>query len=140
MLSCSVVWTRQRKTISPSPTTACVVDLRPWRSMAPGETVFEMRWRTDFEKAVVAAIDYVEKRSEIDPSRIGIIGRSMGGCYAPKTAAIDERIKALVAWGVMYHLQNLANVPKHTLEGFMFVTTARPSRTPRSSMTQLICR
>lgn len=90
-----------------------------------GETVFEMRWRTDFEKAVVAAIDYVEKRSEIDPSRIGIIGRSMGGFYAPKTAAIDKRIKALVAWGVMYHLQNLANVPKHTLEGFMFVSNSK---------------
>jgi 2,6-dihydroxypseudooxynicotine hydrolase len=90
-----------------------------------GETLFEMRWRTDFEKAVVAAIDYVETRPEIDSNRIGIIGRSMGGCYAPKTAAIDKRIKALVAWGVMYHLQNLAEVPKHTLEGFMFVSGSK---------------
>ena len=34
----------------------------------------------------------------------------------------DDRIKALVAWGVMYHLRNLAEVPTHTLEGFLFVS------------------
>lgn len=90
-----------------------------------GETLFEMRWRTDFELAVIAAIDYLETRPEIDRNRIGIIGRSMGGCYAPKTAAIDDRIKALVAWGAMYHLSNLADVPKHTLEGFMFVSSSK---------------
>ena len=89
-----------------------------------GETVFEMRWRKDFERAIVAVIDYLERRAEIDHNRIGIIGRSMGGFYAPKTAAIDKRIKALVAWGVMYHLRNLAQVPKHTLEGFMFVSNS----------------
>jgi 2,6-dihydroxypseudooxynicotine hydrolase len=49
----------------------------------------------------------------------------MGGCYAPKTAAIDKRIKAPVAWGVMYHLKNLAEVPKHTLDGFMFVSDSK---------------
>jgi 2,6-dihydroxypseudooxynicotine hydrolase len=90
-----------------------------------GETVFEMRWRTDFERAVIAVIDYLETRPEIDRNRIGIIGRSMGGCYAPKTAALDRRVKALVAWGAMYHLRNLAEVPKHTLEGFMFVSNSR---------------
>ena len=90
-----------------------------------GETLFEMRWRTDFERAVITVIDYLEKRPEIDSNRLGIIGRSMGGCYAPKTAAIDKRIKALVAWGVMYHLRNLVDVPKHTLEGFMFVSSSK---------------
>lgn len=90
-----------------------------------GETLFEMRWRQDFERAVVAVIDYAETRPEIDRNRIGIIGRSMGGFYGPKTAAIDKRIKALVAWGAMYHLRNLAEVPKHTLEGFMFVSNSK---------------
>jgi 2,6-dihydroxypseudooxynicotine hydrolase len=90
-----------------------------------GETLFEMRWREDFERAVIAVIDYLEGRPEIDKARIGIIGRSMGGCYAPKTAALDRRIKALVAWGAMYHLRNLAEVPKHTLEGFIFVSDSR---------------
>lgn len=90
-----------------------------------GETMFKMRWRTDFERAVVAVIDYLQTRPEIDHNRIGIIGRSMGGCYAPKTAAIDKRIKALAAWGAMYHLRNIAEVPHHTLEGLLFVSGSK---------------
>lgn len=90
-----------------------------------GETMFEMRWRTDFERAIIAVIDYLEGRPEIDRARIGIVGRSMGGFYAPKAAAIDKRIKAVVAWGAMYHLRNLAEVPKHTLEGFIFVSGSK---------------
>jgi 2,6-dihydroxypseudooxynicotine hydrolase len=90
-----------------------------------GETLFEMRWRTDFEKAIFAVLDFLDGRPEIDQGRIGIIGRSMGGHYAPKAAALDKRIKALVAWGAMYHLRNLASVPKHTLDGFLFVSGSR---------------
>ena len=87
-----------------------------------GETAFEMLWCKDFERAVITVIDYLETRSDIDRDRIGLIGRSMGGFYGPKTAAMDDRIKALVAWGAMYHLRNLADVPEHTLEGFLFVS------------------
>jgi len=90
-----------------------------------GETVFEMRWRKDFERAIFAVLDFLETRAEIDANRIGIIGRSMGGHYAPKAAAMDKRIKALAAWGVMYHLRNLASVPARTLEGFIFVSGSR---------------
>ena len=90
-----------------------------------GETAFEMPWRQDFESAVVTVIDYLETRADIDRDRIGLIGRSMGGFYGPKTAAIDDRIKALVAWGVMYHLRNLAEVPQHILDGFLFVSASR---------------
>ena len=87
-----------------------------------GETQFEMLFRPDFENSIKAALDYLATRSEIDQNRIGIIGRSMGGCYAPKIAAIDSRIKALVAWGVMYHLRNLAEIAPHTVEGFLYVS------------------
>jgi 2,6-dihydroxypseudooxynicotine hydrolase len=90
-----------------------------------GETQFEMLWRKDFERAVIAVIDYLETRPEIDPRRIGIIGRSMGGFFGPKTAALDKRIKAVVAWGAMYHLRNLAAVPEHTLQGFLFVSNSK---------------
>ena len=90
-----------------------------------GETAFEMPWRQDFEQAVITVIDYLETRDDIDRDRIGLIGRSMGGFYGPKTAAMDDRVKALVAWGVMYHLRNLADVPPHTLEGFLFVSGSR---------------
>lgn len=90
-----------------------------------GETQFEMLWRRDYERAVTAVIDFVEKCPEVDNRRIGLIGRSMGGFYAPNAAAKDDRIKAVIAWGAMYHLRNIADVPAHTRQGFMYVSNSK---------------
>lgn len=90
-----------------------------------GEALFRMLWRKDFERSISAVLDFLESRPEIDRNRIGIIGRSTGGFYAPKIAAIDKRIKAAVAWGAMYHLRNLATIPAVTREGFIFVSGSK---------------
>jgi 2,6-dihydroxypseudooxynicotine hydrolase len=90
-----------------------------------GEMLYEMPWRQDFDRAIYAVLDYLQARPEIDPERIGIIGRSTGGFYAPKAAATDARIKAAVAWGAMYHLRNLASVPAVTRDGFVFVSGSK---------------
>lgn len=90
-----------------------------------GETLFRMLWRKDFERSVIAVLDFLEKCPEIDARRIGIIGRSTGGYYAPKAAAMDARIKAAVSWGAMYHLRNLASVPAVTRDGFVYVSGAK---------------
>ena len=87
-----------------------------------GEVLYEMLWRPDFGRAIGAVLDYLAARPEIDHDRIGIIGRSTGGFYAPQAAATDARIKAAVAWGAMYHLRNLASVPAVTRDGFVFVS------------------
>ena len=90
-----------------------------------GETLFRMPWRKDFERSIGAVLDYLNTRREIDRGRIGIIGRSTGGFYAPKAAATDTRIKAAVAWGAMYHLRNLASIPAITRDGFLFVSGSK---------------
>lgn len=90
-----------------------------------GETFYRMAWRRDFEQAVVAVLDWLERRPEIDGARLGIIGRSTGGFYAPKVASLDRRVKAAVAWGAMYHIRNLASMPPLTRDGFMFVSRSR---------------
>jgi 2,6-dihydroxypseudooxynicotine hydrolase len=90
-----------------------------------GEVLYEMLWRPDFDRAIYAVIDYLETRPEIDRNRIGIIGRSTGGYYAPRAAAMDKRIKAAVSWGAMYHLRNLASVPAVTRDGFVFVSGSK---------------
>lgn len=90
-----------------------------------GETLFRMPWRKDFERSIGAVLDYLDTRPEIDRDRIGIIGRSTGGFYAPKAAAIDTRIKAAVAWGAMVHLRNLASIPAVTRDGFLFVSGSK---------------
>lgn len=90
-----------------------------------GETLFRMLWRKDFERSVIAVLNFLTARDDIDPQRIGIIGRSTGGYYAPKAASMDSRIKAAVSWGAMYHLRNLASVPAVTRDGFVYVCGAK---------------
>ena len=90
-----------------------------------GETLFRMPWRRDFEQCVIAVLDFLEQCPQIDAGRIGIIGRSTGGYYAPKAASMDTRIRAAVAWGAMYHLRNLAGIPRATLDGFVYVSGSR---------------
>lgn len=58
--------------------------------------------RHDYEVAGSAAIDYLEKRPEIDAGRIGIVALSLGGYFAPRCAAFDPRFKACVAWGAIW--------------------------------------
>jgi 2,6-dihydroxypseudooxynicotine hydrolase len=90
-----------------------------------GEVLYEMLWRPDFERAIHAVLDYLETRPDIDSGRIGIIGRSTGGYYAPKAAATDARVRAAVSWGAMYHLRNLASIPAVTRDGFVFVSGSK---------------
>lgn len=72
-----------------------------------GETFFDMLMIPDWEACVVAAVDYLETRPEIDATRIGIVGRSLGGYLAPKAASVEPRIKALACWGVKYDAKDL---------------------------------
>jgi 2,6-dihydroxypseudooxynicotine hydrolase len=76
-----------------------------------GEMFHRMKLIPDFERVVSAAIDFVAQRPEIDPARIGIVGRSTGGHWACQAAAKDKRVKAAVAWGLAYHSRNIPQMP-----------------------------
>ena len=54
-------------------------------------------FRPDYEVPVGAVNDYALARSEVDPERLALYGISFGGYFAPRAAAYDTRIKALVA-------------------------------------------
>ena len=58
--------------------------------------------RHDYEVAAGAAVDYLERRNDVDSARLGIMALSMGGYYAPRCAAYEKRFKACVAWGAHY--------------------------------------
>jgi 2,6-dihydroxypseudooxynicotine hydrolase len=53
----------------------------------------------NYEVAVTAALDALEGREDVDLERIGIVGVSLGGYYAPRAAAYEKRIKAAVGVG-----------------------------------------
>lgn len=73
-----------------------------------GEMSLKLPLRHDYEVAVTAAIDELERRSDVDASRIGLVGASLGGYYACRAAAFEPRLRAVVAncgpydWGEVY--------------------------------------
>jgi 2,6-dihydroxypseudooxynicotine hydrolase len=64
-----------------------------------GEGQYDFAIRGDYEVAVKAVCDVVETRRDLDSSRIGMWGVSLGGYYAPRAAAFEPRIKACTALG-----------------------------------------
>jgi len=58
--------------------------------------------RHDTEAPVGACIDYLATRPDVDADRIGLIGLSLGGYYAPRAAAFEKRVKACIAWGAQW--------------------------------------
>jgi dipeptidyl aminopeptidase/acylaminoacyl peptidase len=68
-----------------------------------GESNVRETWVTldNFERAGSAAIDFLQTIPEIDASRIGAYGWSMGSYWVPRIAAHDRRLQAIVgAMGV----------------------------------------
>jgi 2,6-dihydroxypseudooxynicotine hydrolase len=62
-----------------------------------GEMSTKLPIRHDYEVAVSAAIDALEGRDDVDTSRVGLIGASLGGYYACRAAAFEPRVGAAVA-------------------------------------------
>lgn len=54
---------------------------------------------TDTEKYGTAIYNYLAARPDVDPRRIGLMGVSLGGFYAPRAAAFEHRYALCVAWG-----------------------------------------
>jgi 2,6-dihydroxypseudooxynicotine hydrolase len=67
-------------------------------------------------------VDHLVRREEIDPDRIGVVGRSLGGYFAARAAAFDERLRACVVFGALYDLSQFDSIPARTQLGFRFVT------------------
>lgn len=84
-----------------------------------GEGEYDFAIRGDYEAAVKAVVDTVEKRGDIDASRIGLWGVSLGGYYAPRSAAFEKRIKACIALGGPYDWRDAWDgLPDLTREAF----------------------
>jgi dienelactone hydrolase len=55
--------------------------------------------RPDSEVFASACVDWLEERDDVDVDRIGLVGWSLGGYYAPRAAAFEKRLALVVAWG-----------------------------------------
>ncbi|WP_254545364.1 alpha/beta hydrolase family protein [Halomarina pelagica] len=66
------------------------------------------RARSDWEAVVGPVLDFLEGEPGVDPERIALLGASMGGYYAPRAAAFDERVAACVAFDHCFDLWSAA--------------------------------
>jgi dienelactone hydrolase len=73
----------------------------------------DLKARVESEDWATACVDYLETRPDVDPDRIGLVGWSLGGYYAPRAAAFEKRLKLVVAWGANH---NWGEVQKKRLE------------------------
>jgi 2,6-dihydroxypseudooxynicotine hydrolase len=87
-----------------------------------GELFFEAKLAPGFERYVSAVVDHLVERPEVDASRLGVLGRSLGGHYAPRAAAADARFRVAVAWGACFDMFDFDGMPEHTRRGFAYVS------------------
>jgi 2,6-dihydroxypseudooxynicotine hydrolase len=64
-----------------------------------GETGYHTHIRADYEVGPAAMLDHLASRADLDLGRVGAAGVSLGGYYAPRTAAFEPRVRAAVAIG-----------------------------------------
>lgn len=75
-------------------------------------------------KAGKAALDYLEKRPEIDADRLAVSGASFGSYWAPQLAAHDKRIKANAGiMGILYSMMPIFELaPPSFKSTFMYMS------------------
>nr|WP_233452826.1 alpha/beta fold hydrolase [Caproicibacter fermentans] len=74
-----------------------------------GETIRQRNipFRYDYETAVSLAVDFALHDPSVDPDKIILWGESLGGYFAPRAAAFENRISACVANGGLYDCLSL---------------------------------
>ncbi len=87
-----------------------------------GEMFFARKLQPDFERYVSAIVDHLEEVEGVDAGRLGVLGRSLGGYYAVRAAACEQRLRACVAWGACFDMTDFDTMPSHTRDGFIYVT------------------
>ncbi len=64
-----------------------------------------LTYRPDWEVPTRYAVDYVLSRDDVDPKRLALAGNSMGGYFAPRAAAYEKRITAVIANSLLPHFK-----------------------------------
>jgi dipeptidyl aminopeptidase/acylaminoacyl peptidase len=103
-----------------------------------GESGLELPIRPDFEAGLRPLLDAIAGRRDIDAARIGAMGVSLGGYYAPRVAAFEPRVKAVVGlsgpfcWGEVWE-----ELPPVTRETFAVKSGAASDEEARERALEL---
>jgi 2,6-dihydroxypseudooxynicotine hydrolase len=63
--------------------------------------------RPDYEAASIPVIDALIAHDALSDSAIGVVGVSLGGYYAPRVAAFDPRVKAMISGSGPYSMAEI---------------------------------
>jgi 2,6-dihydroxypseudooxynicotine hydrolase len=76
-----------------------------------GETRSRMPWRSDFEWAAAATFAVLERREELRPRRIGLLGIGLGGHLAVRAASLDGRFHCCASVSAPFDLAGWDELP-----------------------------
>jgi pimeloyl-ACP methyl ester carboxylesterase len=65
----------------------------------------DLFFRYDAEVPIGYVVDYVISRTEVDSNKIALIGASFGGYFAPRAAAFEKRLAAVIALPLFSDIQ-----------------------------------
>lgn len=63
--------------------------------------------RHDSEAAISKCIDWLEKRPDVDASRIALCGSSLGGYYAARAGCYEHRLAACISHGAIWDVHEM---------------------------------
>jgi len=99
-----------------------------------GEAEYEIPICGDYERAARAVCDWIGQRADLDASRIGMWGVSLGGYYAPRAAAYEKRIKACIALSGPFEWDRIwEGLPELTREAFRVRSHAADEKKAREN-------
>jgi dienelactone hydrolase len=85
-----------------------------------GECGYDLPIRPDYDVAVSSVLDALGDRTDLDLDRVGLLGVSLGGYYAPRVLAFEPRVKAGVGLSGPYRFSDIwDDVPPQTRETFV---------------------
>ncbi|HET6864566.1 MAG TPA: alpha/beta fold hydrolase [Solirubrobacteraceae bacterium] len=97
-----------------------------------GESGFNLPIWPNYEAAVAAVLRSLAARDDVDLTRVGAVGVSLGGYYAPRAAAFEPRLKAIAAISGPYDFgEQWGQLPPLTREAFLVKSGARDEREAR---------
>jgi pimeloyl-ACP methyl ester carboxylesterase len=106
-----------------------------------GESGFALSIRPDYEVAVAAMLEALGARDDLDLDRVGAVGVSLGGYYAPRAAAFEPRLTAIAAISGPYEFgAQWDELPPLTREAFLVKSGARDERDGRARASALTLR
>jgi dipeptidyl aminopeptidase/acylaminoacyl peptidase len=103
-----------------------------------GESEYELPIEPAYEKVATAAVDYLRTRDDVDNTRIGLFGVSLGGYYAARAAAYEPRLAAVAALAGPYRFDlDWDELPVQTRETFKVRSRSASDEEARAKAAEL---